>query len=51
MDRGAWWATFHGIAELDMTEHTHIALTTIIENRSRIEERVKLYHGNAISKI
>ena len=26
MDRGAWWATVHGVAEWDMTEHTwHIA--------------------------
>ena len=22
MDRGAWWATVHGIADLDMTEVT-----------------------------
>ena len=24
MDRGVWWATVHGVAESDMTEHTHI---------------------------
>ena len=23
-DGGVWWATFHGVAELDMTEHTYI---------------------------
>ena len=23
MGGGAWWATVHGVAELDMTEHTH----------------------------
>jgi len=23
MDRGAWWATVYGVAELDMTEHAH----------------------------
>ena len=21
MDRGSWWATVHGVTELDMTEH------------------------------
>ena len=25
MDRGAWWATVHNVAELDMTEH-HIKI-------------------------
>ena len=23
MDRGAWWATVHGVTKSDMTEHTH----------------------------
>ena len=31
MDRGAWWATVHGIAKLDMTEWlTHIAVLYVI---------------------
>ena len=25
VDRGAWWATVHGVAELDMTEATQHA--------------------------
>ena len=24
MDRAAWWATVQGVAELDMTSHTHM---------------------------
>ena len=24
MDRGAWWATVHGAAESDMTEHIYL---------------------------
>ena len=23
MDRGAWWATVHGVTESNTTEHTH----------------------------
>ena len=28
MDRGAWWATVHGIAELDTTKRVTLALFT-----------------------
>ena len=24
MDRGAWWATVHGVTELDTIEHAHL---------------------------
>ena len=29
MDRGAWWATVHGITELDMTEQLSITITVM----------------------
>ena len=35
MDRGAWWATFHGVTELDATDtntftlHTYILFTDL----------------------
>ena len=34
MDRRAWWATVHGVTELDMTEHTctqHTHLPTLFK--------------------
>ena len=30
MDRGAWWATVHGIDELDMSEHTCMQVSYMI---------------------
>ena len=35
MDRGAWWATAHGVAELDTTEHTQSMWTQVDRNRRR----------------
>ena len=38
MDRGAWKATVHGVAESDMSEATaHIACTSIANNYSAQE--------------
>ena len=31
MDRGAWWATVHGVAELDMTEHISTCFSVILD--------------------
>ena len=33
MDRGVWWAIVHGVAESDMTEHTHIETVEQIYSR------------------
>ena len=35
MDGGAWWATAHGIAELDTTEHTQSVWIQADRNRRR----------------
>ena len=45
MDRGAWWAIVHGVAELDMAEHTQVTITYYKEssslNRQFIPQKVK----------
>ena len=32
MDRGAWWATVHGVAELDMTEQLALLLSFFLNS-------------------
>ena len=29
MDRGVWWVTVHGVAELNMTEHPHTHMKSL----------------------
>ena len=36
MDRGAWWATAHGVAESDATEHTCMSVQNRWENREQM---------------
>ena len=37
MDRGAWWATVHRVAELDIAKHIHIPIKLVLgDTKSRI---------------
>ena len=42
MDRGAWWAVVHGVAELDATEHTHTICLSIFLIYGRLSEYSEL---------
>ena len=47
IDRRAWWATVHGVTELDMTEHTQNITIVIISEllfkilNDRIQNKAK----------
>ena len=41
-DRGAWWATVHGVAESDMTEHTPIQAQMVLRKECYGKLGIKL---------
>ena len=43
MDGGAWWATVHGVKELDMTERLHV---TSLENSEESEIKLPTSAGS-----
>ena len=46
LDRGAWWATVHGIAESDMTEQLTLFLVCIVSLITL--PKVKLMHTSQV---
>ena len=54
MNRGAWQAIVHGVAELDMTEHTHTHththtledITRKLQTKSLMNVNIKIINKN-----
>ena len=42
MDRGAWWATVHGVSELDMTEKLTLSLFSLFFEYKMIYHEILL---------
>ena len=54
MNRGAWQAVVHGVAELDMTEHTHTHtledITRKLQTKSLMNVNIKIINKNLANK-
>ena len=44
MDRGAWWATVHGVTESNMTKHSTEIILTLEYLCSNLESFLPLFH-------
>ena len=52
MDRGAWWATVHGVTESDMTEHAHTdthKASSNTSNKGFTTEATTFWESNTLS--
>ena len=42
MDRGAWWATVHGVTESDITEHTCVSGFSIMHRSWAVQSHIEI---------